>query len=93
MAAVAIQKRLAPLYRHHGQEKEAEVMIHPLQDGLMQPASRAALPRRIEDSGLGLNAPNEKKHNLGSILFQGFRKWLNSCAGAAISIQPIRIVI
>jgi hypothetical protein len=42
LTAVALQKRLAPFYRKQGNEKQAQVMIHPPQAGRGQSANRAS---------------------------------------------------
>jgi hypothetical protein len=44
-------------------------VIHPLGDGLMQPALRAAPPGVIDDPRSGLNARDKEKHELLSCNF------------------------
>jgi len=59
-----IQERLASLDGHQGHEEEAEVVIHPLDDGLLQPAPRAAPRCGVDGPCSGLNAGDKEKHAL-----------------------------
>jgi hypothetical protein len=58
---IADQDRLAGLDLEHGDEKNAQVMVHPFEIGLMQAAPGAAAGRFLQDFNLGLDAADEKK--------------------------------
>ncbi|MEJ2040188.1 MAG: hypothetical protein P8X55_14840, partial [Desulfosarcinaceae bacterium] len=58
----AKQKRVAMLNRQQRNEKQAQVVIDPLEIGLLQTANRAAPWRRVQGFHSGLNPANEKTH-------------------------------
>jgi len=59
-----IQERLASFDGDQGHEEEAEVVIHPLDGGLIQPASRAAPRSGVDGPFSGLHAGDKEKHAL-----------------------------
>jgi hypothetical protein len=61
-AAVAQQERRPLFHPDQGDEKQAQVMVHPGGISLCQPAGRAALRVFIHPPGFGLNT-GDQKHN------------------------------
>jgi hypothetical protein len=60
-AAVADKDRLAGLDLEHRDEKNAQIVVHPLEVGLMQAAPWTAPGRVFQDFYFGLDAAYEKK--------------------------------
>jgi hypothetical protein len=60
-AAVADKDRLAGLDLEHRDEKNAQIVIHPFEIGLMQAAPWAAPGGFFQDFDLGLDAAYEKE--------------------------------
>lgn len=58
---MADQQRGTGLDLQNGNEKNAQVVVHPLEIGLMEAAPRAAAGRFLQDVGLGLDAADEKE--------------------------------
>lgn len=63
-AAVADEDRLAGLDLEHRDEKNAQIVIHPLEINLMQAAPRAAPGGFFQDLNLGLDAAYKEKKAL-----------------------------
>lgn len=61
LAAVADKGRLAGFDPEHRNEKDAQIVVHPLEIGLMQSAPGAAPGGFFQDSDLGLDAAYEKE--------------------------------
>jgi hypothetical protein len=58
---VADQHRLAGLDPNDGDEKNAQVVIHPLEKGLIPAAAWAAPGRLVQYFDLGLDPANKQK--------------------------------
>ena len=62
VAAPAEQKGIPAPDRQQGDEKEAQVVIHPLEIGLLQTARRAAARRWFQQFCSGLKPGDDKTH-------------------------------
>lgn len=62
LTSLAIEKWRAFADAHQGNEKDAEIVIHLLKKGLMQSTIGTAPSHIVNNSGLGLDSPDEKKH-------------------------------
>jgi hypothetical protein len=66
-APPAVKEGVALLDSQQGDKKQADVMIDPLRDRLIQSAPGAAPGRTVQGPGLGLNARDEKTHTASSV--------------------------
>jgi hypothetical protein len=64
LAAVADEDRLAGLDLEHWDEENAQIVVHPLEIGLMKAAPRAAPGDFLQQFDLGLKAPDKEKKAL-----------------------------
>ncbi len=62
-ATVAFQKRLAAFYGNQGDEKKADIMIHPLQTSRWQTAIRARTRLIVHLNFFGLHSADEKEED------------------------------
>jgi len=90
-AAVADEDRLAGLDLEHRDEKNAQIVVHPLEIGLMQTAPWAAPGIFFQDFNLGLDAADKEKETLdhGGAPDLDAARWLESVIVFKFSsIQP-----
>jgi hypothetical protein len=66
-APPAVKERFALFDSQQGNKKQADVVIDPLRDRLIQPAPGAAPGRTVQGPGLGLDARDEKTHTVSSV--------------------------
>jgi hypothetical protein len=64
LAASADEDRLAGFNPEHRDEKNAQIVVHPLEIGLMQSAPWAAPGGFVQGFDLGLEAPDKEKKAL-----------------------------
>jgi hypothetical protein len=74
-AAMADEDRLAGLDLEHGDEEYAQIVVHPREIGLVQPASRAAPGRLFQNLDLGLDAAYEKEETFDHARAPGLICW------------------
>lgn len=85
-ATPALPERGSPFYGKQGDKEQGDVVIHPLQAGLIQPARVAHPGCVIQGHGLGLYAADKKEHGLLPCLNHGlFERMFNVCQKAANS--------
>lgn len=81
----ALKERGSFLQSKKGQEKEGEIVIYPLEPGLVETARTAQPGVRVKVDRLGLNSRNKEKHDSSLVTFHGSKP-----GGSFVSeIQPL----